>query len=418
MDEVIEKDKGFRKNFIWNIIGTTFNAFNSLFFMIIVTRVNGTTDAGIFTLAFTTACILYMIGVYAGRIFQVTENEKINDKEYIVNRIGTFALMIIISIAFVFIKKYDTYKGWVFIIICLYKAMEAFSDVLYGVLQKKDLLYKVGKSFFVKALISLISFLVIDLITKNLICASVMIIITNFLVIVLYDLPNVLKVIDKKQEIKFKNVIRIYKTGFFIFAISFLGLYIMNVPKYAIDDFLNEHIQAIYGIIIMPATVVGLFGQFIIHPYLNIIAGLHKEGKLEEVKKILVKIILVILTLGLICVVGAYILGIPVLELIYGIDLKEYRIHLSVIILASTLSVIGTIYSSMLTTIRKTFIQFIIYCILTVIAIISSYLLTYYLGINGATGAYFVIMSLQFLLYYLFTNSILDKMIKEKSDET
>lgn len=245
-----------------------------------------------------------------------------------------------------------------------------------------------------------------------------MIIITNFLVIVLYDLPNVLKVIDKKQEIKFKNVIRIYKTGFFIFAISFLGLYIMNVPKYAIDDFLNEHIQAIYGIIIMPATVVGLFGQFIIHPYLNIIAGLHKEGKLEEVKKILVKIILVILTLGLICVVGAYILGIPVLELIYGIDLKEYRIHLSVIILASTLSVIGTIYSSMLTTIRKTFIQFIIYCILTVIAIISSYLLTYYLGINGATGAYFVIMSLQFLLYYLFTNSILDKMIKEKSDET
>ena len=222
----------------------------------------------------------------------------------------------------------------------------------------------------------------------------------------------------QKQEIKFKNVIRIYKTGFFIFAISFLGLYIMNVPKYAIDDFLNEHIQAIYGIIIMPATVVGLFGQFIIHPYLNIIAGLHKEGKLEEVKKILVKIILVILTLGLICVVGAYILGIPVLELIYGIDLKEYRIHLSVIILASTLSVIGTIYSSMLTTIRKTFIQFIIYCILTVIAIISSYLLTYYLGINGATGAYFVIMSLQFLLYYLFTNSILDKMIKEKSDET
>ena len=109
MDEVIEKDKRFKKNFIWNIIGT---------------RVNGTNDAGIFTLAYTTACILYMIGVYAGRIFQVTENEKINDKEYIVNRIGTFALMIIISIAFVFIKKYDTYKGWIFIIICLYKAME------------------------------------------------------------------------------------------------------------------------------------------------------------------------------------------------------------------------------------------------------------------------------------------------------
>lgn len=418
MEEAIEKNKKFRKNFIWNIIGTTFNSFNSLFFMIIVTRVNGTNDAGIFTLAYTTACILYIIGVYAGRIFQVTESEKINDKEYIINRIGTFLLMIIISISFVFIKGYDTYKAWIFIIICLYKAMEAFSDVIYGVLQKNDLLYKVGKSFFAKALIALIAFLIVDLLTKNLILASTMIVIANILVIVLYDIPNALKVIDKRQKINFKNVIKIYKTGFFIFAISFLGLYIMNVPKYAIDDFLNEHIQAIYGIIIMPATVVGLFGQFIIHPYLNTIVGLYKENKLEEVKKILIKIILVILALGLMCVIGAYILGIPVLELIYGINLKEYRIHLAVIILASTLSVIGTIYSSILTTIRKTFIQFIIYCILTIVAIIASYLLTYYCEINGATGAYFIIMSLQFLLYNLFTNNILNKMIKENKNET
>ena len=82
MDEVIEKDKGFRKNFIWNIIGTTFNAFNSLFFMIIITRVNGLENAGIFTLAFSTACILYIIGIYAGRIYQVTEASKeITDKD-------------------------------------------------------------------------------------------------------------------------------------------------------------------------------------------------------------------------------------------------------------------------------------------------------------------------------------------------
>ena len=106
------------------------------------------------------------------------------------------------------------------------------------------------------------------------------------------------------------------------------------------------------------------------------------------------------------------------LELIYGINLKDYKINLVVIILASTLSVIGTIYSSILTTIRRTFIQFVIYCVLTVIAVISSYILTYYFKINGATGAYFIIMSLQYLLYYIFTKRILNKMIKEKKDET
>ena len=90
----MEKDIQFKKNFIWNIIGTGFNAFNSLFFMITVTRINGVDNAGIFTIAYSTACIIYIIGVYAGRIYQVTEPDKsITDKEYIVNRIITSVLM-------------------------------------------------------------------------------------------------------------------------------------------------------------------------------------------------------------------------------------------------------------------------------------------------------------------------------------
>ena len=57
-----KKTANFKKNVIWNILGTGFNSFNSLFFLIIVTRINGTTNAGIFTIAFSTACILYIIG--------------------------------------------------------------------------------------------------------------------------------------------------------------------------------------------------------------------------------------------------------------------------------------------------------------------------------------------------------------------
>ena len=42
---VIEKNS---KNVIWNRIGASLTAFTSLFFAIIVTRINGTNDAGIF----------------------------------------------------------------------------------------------------------------------------------------------------------------------------------------------------------------------------------------------------------------------------------------------------------------------------------------------------------------------------------
>ncbi len=67
--------KIFLKNFIWNMLGTGFNSFNSLFFLVIVTRINGIQDAGIFSIAWATAYILYTIGLYSGRLCQVTDTE-------------------------------------------------------------------------------------------------------------------------------------------------------------------------------------------------------------------------------------------------------------------------------------------------------------------------------------------------------
>ena len=112
----MNKDIQFKKNFIWNILGTGINAFNSLFFMIAVTRINGIENAGVFTIGYATACIIYVIGIYAGRIYQVTEPDKsITNKEYIINRIITVALMNILVLAFCLIRKYDAYKT----IICI-----------------------------------------------------------------------------------------------------------------------------------------------------------------------------------------------------------------------------------------------------------------------------------------------------------
>ena len=107
----------FRKNFIWNVLGTGLNAFNSLFFMIIVTRINGIEQAGIFTIAFSTACIIYFVGVYAGRIYQVTElNQNITDKEFIVNRMISSIAMLILVIVFSILRGYNLFKSAMFFI--------------------------------------------------------------------------------------------------------------------------------------------------------------------------------------------------------------------------------------------------------------------------------------------------------------
>ena len=401
----MEKEIQFRKNFIWNILGTGFNAFNSLFFMIAVTRINGVDNAGIFTIAFSTACIIYIVGVYAGRIYQVTEPDKsITDKEYIINRIITTVAMLILVILFSVIRGYDIFKSTVFLLLTTYKALEAFSDVIYGILQKNEKLDIAGKSLFFKSLISVIAFVAIDLITKNMIVSIISIILVSLLILIFYDLKNGIKYVDLKLPVKKENIIKIFKAGFFTFAISFLGMYVLNAPKYAIDTYLENNYQTIFGIIVMPATVIGLVAQFLIHPYLNQIVALYEEKNLKGLNKLALKLIIYILGVGVISSILAYFLGTQVLGLIYGLDLSAYRLGLLIIIIASTLYTIGVIYSSILTTVRETFSQFIIYIVMSIFAYIVANACTRVGQINGAVISYLLIMAMQFLIYTIYTN--------------
>lgn len=413
----MEKNIQFRKNFIWNILGTGFNAFNSLFFMIIVTRINGVNDAGIFTIAFSTACILNIIGVYAGRIYQVTDqNKNISDKEYIINRAITTILMIILVSIFCFVKGYTIFKFIIFLLLTIYKALEAFSDVIYGILQKNEKLDIVGKSLLLKSIISVLIFIVVDIITKNLITSIISIILINIIILVIYDIKISRKMVDFSVKVRKESVLQIFKAGFFTFAIAFLGMYVLNAPKYAIDSYLTENYQTIFGIIVMPATVIGLVAQFLIHPYLNQILDLYKKKDLKSLNKLILKLVIYILAFGTISSILAYFLGVQVLGLIYGLDLSLYRVGLLIIIIASTLYTIGVIYSSVLTTVRETFPQFIIYIFMAVFAFCISNILTKNLEINGAVWSYLGIMAIQFLIYVIYTNIKLKKIFQNTEE--
>ena len=132
----MDKQSITKKNFLWNFIGSTLNGFNSLFFMIIITRVNGVDDAGRYTLLFSLACLFYMIGGYAGRTYQVSDKTKINsDDDYIGQRYITCSLMLIVALIYCLIMHYDVTNILLLLVLTLLKSFEAYSDILYGIME-------------------------------------------------------------------------------------------------------------------------------------------------------------------------------------------------------------------------------------------------------------------------------------------
>lgn len=405
--------KAFLKNFIWNSLGTGINSFNSLFFLIIVTRVNDIQTAGIFSIAYATATILYTLAMYSGRLCQVTDIEnKIKDKDYIANRAFTCFIMLIGATGFLVIKQYTGFKTTIFALLAIFKGLEAFSDILYGVMQKNDILYKSGQSLTLKGFIGIALFLIVDLITRDLRLACLAVIIVNLVILIVYDYFIITrKLIDKETKINYKNVLSILKSEFFVFVNSFAGIYILNAPKYAIDSYLTEDIQAIYGYIMMPATVMTLFTQFIVMPFLGKLKDMYEKKALKEIEQVTLKIKLIVIAFGGFAVLAAFLLGPEFLGLIYGLDLKAYRMNLCVIIGSYIFYAISYINLVTLTTIRHTFVQFVIYIISMLIAFAGSNILvgTLNLGINGATFSCTTTLAIQFIMYLIITKIIIYK---------
>lgn len=395
-----------KKNVIWNMIGASTNAFTSLIFAIIVTRINGLEEAGIFTYAFATSCLFFVIAIYAGRAFQVTDvSDKYSDTDYIYHRILTCMVMILAIITFNIIKGYNIFKSSVMLLLCLYKVTEAFSEVWYAIIQKKEQLYKVGISMTIKAIVSMIVLFIIDYFTKNLILSCISIIVVNLLCIIFYDLKNIMQVGITKTKFNIEKIKSIFVTGFFTFILTFLGSYLINAPRYAIDDILTSDLQTIFGIIIMPATFMGLLGQYIIQPALTKIAKAIKEKDYKNLKKITTFVIVTILLIGILVLFVAYFLESPVLGIIYGVDLTPYILSMMIIIAGSIMYSLGIIISYILIAFRKTFIQAIIYTAVSIIATILSYTLVNKIQILGASITYAItmtIIALSFLIYLIY----------------
>lgn len=397
----MEKNK-LRKNFIWNMVGSTINAFLSLFLMIIVTRINGLDQAGVFTFAFSLACLLQVIGVFSGRAYQVTERDKkITDSDFIMNKALTCFMMLLVSLIYLVLHHYDLSKNLIIMLLVFYKLLEAFAEVFYGIIQKNGDLYKVGISLSLKSVLSILLFAIINIVTKNLIFALFSIVFVQILILVLYDIRNANKHLVKTKANK-SHALLIMKSGVTIFIVTLLTQYVINAPKYAIDSLSTNEMQTIYGIIAMPATIIILIGQFLIHPFLTKLALLLKKKKMKEFHQVIFRMLSCIFLIGVVADFVAYLIGIPFLEFVYGVSLSNYKIDLLIIISGASFYGMAYILSNALITMRDNTSQMIIFVLVSIVSYFISRYFVMQKALQGASLSYLISMAVLLLFYFVY----------------
>ena len=415
-------------NYIWNAIGGMLNAGQSVFVLIIVTRVCGLEAAGLYSIAFATGNLFMYLGNYGVRNYQVSDvDEKFPFRSYILHRLLTVALMLLASAVYCAYSLlrggYSPAKTMTVAAMCLLKAIDCLEEVLEGRLHQRGRLDLAGKMMTVRLLVSIGGMLAVLVATRNLLTATNAAIILAAAAVILMaaacrrtllplqpapelvaDVGNAgaapgaaaknrgaatspaatSAAVSAARRGALRDAAVLMRVCFPVCAANFLSFYLINAPKYAIDAAMNETAQAQYNFIAMPVFVIQLLGMFVYQPVLVRMTlswnRADKKGFLRDFLRITAGLLII----AALCLGGAYVLGIPVLSALYATDLSALKPELLLILAGGVFLAMNSFYSAVLTLMRE---QNRIPFMYLAGAVLSLILTPRFVGISGIMGA-------------------------------
>lgn len=397
-----------KKDYIWNSIGSFLQSAISPILLIVITRLNGVGDSGLFSFAMSLSVVFWAISLWGGRTYQVSDVKKeFSSGDYIVVRFISSLIVAVFSISFCVLSGYDLIKTELIMVLVSFKILESIADSMYGVLQIHNRLYIVGISLTMKSVFGFMLFTLIDILTKNIIYGALSIFIVNIAVVIFYDIPW-MKHVESVGLTK-KNIMqagKIMKKTAEVFVVVFLTMFSLNIPRYFLDKYHYDQI-GYFGIMAMPITLLTLFISFVLQPNVVNLSELLKKKKIKEFTKIVSKIDFITFTLGVLFVVSSYLIGVWALNTVFGIDINNFRIDLTIMVIGAVANAFVSIYVNLLIILRRFKGQFYTLLVTNILAVILSIYLIDRLAMLGSVLVFMIISFLQaIILLFIYKRSL------------
>ena len=395
--------------YFWNTIAGIINASEAVILSMVITRTNGLEDAGILTIAFAIGNLFANIGKFGVRNYQVSDiNEEFSFSNYFIARMISAMIMLVVSVGYIVMQmkesdRYSCSKAMIIFLMCIIYLIESVEDVFWGLYQKRNALDVGAKMFSIRWVLTIVLMALVLIYKHDLlqaIGAGAVISGLVFLYLLWLTFPYF------KEKIVWgihRKDILVLKVCTPLFGVLFMTFYITNAPKYSIDRWLTESEQACYGFIAMPVFVIELLNGFIYQPVLVKMSMEWQTGDRDGFLKRIYKQSIIILCLLIFCLVGADLIGIPILSILYAVDLSNYKIELLILLIGGGMLAVVGYFCTLMTIMRKQ--KWVMYGFLLV-SILSVFLSDYCVknyGVRGASVLYTVLMT---VLAAIFTGML------------
>lgn len=306
------------RNISWTLVGNVVYAASQWGMLVVLARLASPQTVGQYALALAVSAPVFMALNLQLRGVQATDAaQDFRFGDYLRLRLITTVLALIVLA--VLIQNYAPETRLVIGLIGLAKAFEAISDVLYGRMQAQERMDVIARSTLLKGPLSLLA-LLLGYLWAGLPGAAGLLAAGWLLLLLAYDLPNARR-LSTPQDLRTGGrpvLWQLFKTAVPLGLVMGLISLNTNLPRYQIEATLGEGALGIYSALAYLMVALGIVVSAVGQAASPRLARHAASGDLRGFWELLGRMLLAGLGLGLAGVLGAALVGRPVLTLMYG----------------------------------------------------------------------------------------------------
>ena len=384
------------KNSIYYTLGTFFYFFCQWLTTMLVVRLAGYEQAGIFSIAISFSNIFYFIAMFGIRNYQISDvEERFSDAQYLGARMMAAVLSALAFSVGILVSSFSDEATLCCILYMLFKLAEVSTDYQFAIMQKHDEYLAIFLSYTAKGVIPILGFTVGLYVFANLNVAIVLML-SLYVATMGYDLWIRSK--WGRTHWNFQGSWEILKRCVPLMISSLIPPFMNFVVRYSIQRYRGEEELGFYSsfaaIIVIMTTLAGAMWNVILP---KISEDLQMQRNCEA-KRFLYKVFVGILVVGVLVVAFGRGFGPWALSLLYG---QEILLHEELLIPVLTASVVLTA-SSFLSVMAVPLHRYMsaLFCNIAgaLFCTIATPILTWYSGAIGANLSYIFGLLLQTVL--------------------
>ena len=386
-----------RANTSWTIIGNAIYAASSFGILVILAKLGTTESVGEFALGLAITAPVIEFAKLQLRAIQATD--LLHDylfRDYFGLRLITLGAALVTIASIGLISSYSSELALTILVIGIGKAVDAVSDVIYGALQQQERMDCISVSLIVKGVLSLIMLGGVQYITHSVLLASAGWTLASIIVVLSYDIPNgfiILRTQTDKGDYLFPRFNRhvLKRLTFLSLPLGIAMLLISlntSIPRYFVESYSGQGELGMFAamayLMIAGNTVIFAIGQAA-SPRL---AMLYIKRDRAGFQRLLLRLIVVGLILGVTGISIAVLAGRPLLALLYQPEYAEENDSFILLMIAGAISYVASFLGYSLTASRHLNVQPFIFALCVLCSVLSCMVLVPVFGIRWSGTGY------------------------------